>query len=153
MPKLSPEEPIPPEASDRLLRRLLKKSTVSKADVAALRASELGLGVRSVAEAEMLFAIERKRSEKCREWGDLLVEFVADFAIWGERPTGTLSESRALWLSDQVGELPSPACLALLIAVIDDAQDLPAWFVPAVRVRASKVFGAGRERTALQQAA
>ncbi|MBE7220778.1 MAG: hypothetical protein INR64_20105 [Caulobacteraceae bacterium] len=123
------------------LAALAGKRRITKDDVAALRASDLAMGLRDRAEAELMFAIERSRTETCRAWGDLLVELVTDFVVWDQRPSGTLTEDTAYWLSDQVGECPTPACLALLVAVTDEAADLPAWFLPAVRLRASKAFG------------
>ena len=123
------------------LAALVGKRRITKEDVTALRASDLATGLRDRAEAELMFAIERGRTETCRAWGDLLVELVTDFVVWDQRPSGTLTEEAASWLSDQVGECPTPACLALLVAVTDEAADLPAWFLPAVRLRASKAFG------------
>ena len=134
------------------LTGLLGKRHVTKDDVAALRGSDMALGLRSRAEAEMMFAIERGRGEKCRAWGEFLVETLTDFVVWDQRPSGTLTEETALWLADQVDETPTPACLALLVAVTDEAEVVPAWFVPAVRLRASKVFGQ-KSREALQDAA
>ena len=121
------------------LMRLLGKRQVTPAHVAALRASELGLGVRTVAQAEAMFTLERDVAT-CRAWGDFLVETMLDYLVWDERPAGCLSEARARWLCDQVGESPSPACMALLIAVLDEAADVPAWFPQAVQVRARMVF-------------
>lgn len=123
------------------LASLVGKRRITKDDVAALRASDLAMGLRDRSEAELLIAIEQGRSEKCRAWGDLLVELLTDFVVWDQRPSGTLTEDTAAWLSDQVGECPTPACLALLVAVTDEAEVLPAWFLPAVRLRASKAFG------------
>lgn len=125
------------------LADLVGKRRITKDDVAALRASDLAVGLRDRAEAELIFAIEHGRAETCRAWGDLLVELLTDFVVWDQRPSGTLTEDTATWLSDQVGDTPTPACLALLVAVADEAEDIPAWFLPAVRLRASKAFGRG----------
>ncbi|MBE7220014.1 MAG: hypothetical protein INR64_16210 [Caulobacteraceae bacterium] len=140
-------------APESPLAALVGKRRITKDDVAALRASDLVMGLRDRAEAELIFAIERGRGEKCRAWGDLLVELVTDFVVWDQRPSGTLTEETAAWLSDQVGEVPSPACLALLVAVTDEAEDIPAWFLPAVRLRASKAFGRRADETTRDAAA
>ena len=137
---------------DGPLAALVGKRSITREDVALLRSSDVAFGIRSRAEAEMMFAIERQRGDRCRAWGEFLVEALTDFAVWDQRPSGVLTEEAALWLSDQVGEKPTPACLALLVAVLDEVETVPAWFVPAVRVRATKVFGR-RAREALQHAA
>ena len=122
-----------------VLARLLNKRKVTAADVAALRASELGVGVRTAAEAETLFAIDHGAAT-CREWGEFLIETMLDFLIWDDRPVGRLTESRARWLCAHAGERPTPACMALLIAILDDGADVPTWFPQAVQVRARNVF-------------
>ncbi|MDX7952276.1 hypothetical protein P7D22_13945 [Lichenihabitans sp. Uapishka_5] len=152
MAKLSPKSVLRDTFPASPLDAVLGKRKITKEDVAALRRSDLGLGLRSRAEAEAMLAIERGRGEKCRAWGDLLVELLSDFVVWDQRPSGILTEDTATWLSDQVGETPTPACLALLMAVMDDAETVPAWFVPAVRLRASKVFGRQAIETLRQDA-
>lgn len=152
MAKLS-REPAPRDTlPESPLAALLGKRHITRDDVTALRTSDVALGLRSRAEAEMMFAIDRSRGEKCRAWGEFLVEALTDFVVWDQRPIGVLTEDMALWLSDQVGETPTPAGLALLVAITDEAEVVPAWFVSAIRIRASKVFGR-RTREALRQAA
>ena len=152
MARLSRKPDLHDVLAESPLTALVGKRHITRDDVAALRGTDVGFGIRSMAEAEIMFAIERGRGEKCRAWGDFLVEALIDFVVWDQRPSGVLSEDAAVWLSDQVGETPTPACLALLVAILDEVETVPDWFVPAVRLRATKVFGR-RAREALQHAA
>lgn len=152
MARLSGHPDLHDVLAESPLTALVGKRHITREDVAALRGTDVAFGLRSAAEAEMVFAIERQRGDKCRAWGEFLVEALTDYVVWDQRPSGVLTEDAALWLSDKVGETPTPACLALLVAILDEVETVPAWFVPAVRLRATKVFGR-RAREALQQAA
>lgn len=122
------------------LTRLRRKRRITSADVATLRGTELGLGVRTFAEAEAIMALDRYDAPKCREWGDFLVETMLDYLVWDERPAGRLTETRARWLCDRIAERPSPACMALLVAILDEAAEVPAWFPPTVQRHARNLF-------------
>ena len=128
-----------------LLQRLRGNSRISPAQVAVLWASELGVGLRSLAEAEALFAVERGTADTCRAWGDFFVETLLDFLIWDESPSGHLTEMRADWLCREVGDRPTAACMALLVAIVDDASSVPDWFPDAVTARARAMFGPRNE--------
>ncbi len=141
MSKLSRKSGLRDTSTASPLAALIGRRKITKTDVASLRASEIGLGLRSRTEAEMMFAIERSSAEKCRGWSEFMVEVLTDFVVWDQRPSGTLTEETALWLSDQVGEVPTPASLALLVAILDEAETIPPWLTSAVRLRASKLFG------------
>jgi hypothetical protein len=127
--------------STSVLTALSTRSSITASDVAALRRTELSSGIGAQADAELMIAIERGRAAKCREWGDLLVESLVDYIVWAERPTGVLTDDQAAWLCEHLGETPSPASLAVLIAVLEEAGTVPHWFGAAVRLRASRVFG------------
>lgn len=130
-----------PHVTGDPLIALRAKTIIDKSDVAALRDGELAFGLVALEQAEAMLAFEMSAARKCREWGDLLVESLVDFVVWGERPTGVLTDRQATWLCAQIGDAPTPACLALLIAVLEEATTIPNWFASAVRMRASKAFG------------
>lgn len=127
-----------------LLADLLRRRRITPAHVARLRASEAGFGLRSLADAETMLAIERNGGTKCREWGDFFVEAMLDFLVWDEHPAGRLTADRATWLGDQVGDRPTPACMALLVGILDEAHEVPSGFHEAVRLRAARVFPRGQ---------
>lgn len=127
-----------------ILAALAGKAAINREDVTTLRRSAVSATLMSRADAEAMFAIERHASRKCREWGDFLIEAVLDYAVWSERPTGIVTNETAAWLMAQVGPAPTPACLALLVAVMEEAIAVPPGFAQAVRDRARRVFaGAG----------
>ena len=88
------------------------------------------------AEVESLFDLERTSLSRCEAWTDFFVQAVTDHVVWGDRPTGRLDERQADWLMAQVDATRTPASFAVLINVLDEAQQVPSWFPGAVRARA-----------------
>lgn len=110
-------------------------SEMTLRDTAEIRAC-FPAGLRSFRDAEALFSIEQSVPAKDQSWSELFVELVVDFVVWGERPTGVLTNDGAAWLLAQFDQKPTLAGVATLIAVLDDAHDVPSWFKSAVHERA-----------------
>lgn len=89
------------------------------------------------AEAEALFDLERAGLARGEAWASFFIGAVTDHVVWGARPTGRLDAAQAGWLLAQADAARTPASFALLVNVLDEAQDVPASFAAAVRARAA----------------
>ena len=87
-------------------------------------------------EAASLFDLERAALTRTDAWTAFFVQAVTDYVVWGARPTGRLSEEQAEWLIARVDETRTPASFAILVNVLDETRQVPAWFEGAVRARA-----------------
>ena len=87
-------------------------------------------------EATSLFDLERAALTRSDAWTAFFVQAVTDYVVWGARPTGRLSEEQAEWLIARVDETRTPASFAILVNVLDETSQIPAWFEAAVRARA-----------------
>ena len=132
----------------QLARRPLKVSDVTK-----LRDAYESRGIATLGELEIAFAIETHAADRCRPWSDLFVSLATDFLVWGDRPTGVLTDENARWLLGKVDASHTGAGLFLLINVLDEAKTVPDWYADAVRTRALAVFGATGRGASSRQAA
>lgn len=112
------------------------RSQMSRQDVASLHRHLFAEGSIDRAEAEALFDLERAALTRCDAWTSFFIQAVTDHVVWGERPTGRLDEGQADWLMAQVDAARTPAAFAVLVNVLDEAQEVPSWFPGAVRARA-----------------
>ncbi len=87
-------------------------------------------------EAAALFDLERAALTRSDAWTAFFVQAVTDHVVWGARPTGRLSDEQAEWLIASVDETRTPASFAILVNVLDETKQVPAWFEGAVRARA-----------------
>ncbi len=83
-----------------------------------------------------MFDLERAALTRSDAWTAFFVQAVTDYVVWGARPTGRLSEEQAEWLIARVDETRTPASFAILVNVLDETTQVPAWFEAAVRARA-----------------
>ena len=107
-------------------------------DVARLRREVFADGSVSRDEADALFALEASDARKCAEWTSFFVEAITNHVVWEMRPTGVVNESqgeRSIARADAAGSLNA---LALLVNVLSEAHRAPAWFLAAVRARATR---------------
>ncbi len=119
------------------LAGLIARSTVSRTDVTSLNRHLCAEGSLDRDDAEALFDLERAALSRCEAWTTFFIAVVTDHVIWSSRPTGRLDEAQAAWLIDRVDETRTPASFAILVNVLDEAQQVPAWFEGAVRARAA----------------
>ncbi len=118
------------------LAGLTAKAAVSRGDVVSLNQYLFVEGSLDRDEAEALFDLERAALTRHEAWTTFFIEAVTDHVVWSSRPTGRLDEAQAAWLIDRVDEARTPASFAILVNVLDEAQQVPAWFSGAVRARA-----------------
>ena len=132
----------------QLAGRPLKVSDVTK-----LRDAFESQGLTTRGELDIAFAIETRAADRCRPWSDLFVSLATDFLVWGDRPTGVLTDENARWLLGRVDASHTSAGLFLLINVLDEAPTVPDWYADAVRTRALAVFSTTSRGTSPRQAA
>jgi hypothetical protein len=108
----------------------------ASASLASLQGHLFAEGSIDRAEAEALFDLERAALSRCDAWTSFFIQAVTDHVVWGERPTGRLSDDQADWLIAQVDIARTPGAFAVLVNVLDEAQTVPSWFPGAVRARA-----------------
>lgn len=101
--------------------------------------------------ADALFAVERRDVPACAEWRDFFIESIVDHLLWQVRPSGVLNGEKAEWLLAQADRTQTLSAFAILVAVLEDAHSVPAWFAAAVRGRAQKGWP-GLEEAALAAA-
>jgi predicted anti-sigma-YlaC factor YlaD len=85
----------------------------------------------SAVEAEALFDIERARRAPHREWSDLFVEALSDYALNQVAPAGYLSEDNSAWIEAQIKRRKEPSMdgdLALVAQLIEQAREVPPSF-------------------------
>lgn len=119
------------------LAGVMARPAVSRADVVSLNQHLFVEGPLDRDEAEALFDLERAALTQHEAWTTFFIATVTDHVVWSSRPTGRLDEAQAVWLIDRVDEARTPASFAILVNVLDEAQQVPAWFPGAVRARAA----------------
>lgn len=90
---------------------------ITEADVRRLMRNVLPDGIASRDEADMLIALERAVPQIDPSFGDFLIKAVVDFAVWGERPTGTIDHGTAAWLAGSLAGRTGPTPVGARIAV------------------------------------
>ena len=78
--------------------RVLRTKRMDKGDRTTLERVIFSDGIRSRLEAEVLLQLARAVKPIDPAWADFVVASIVDFAVWGERPTGTIDQDTANWL-------------------------------------------------------
>lgn len=108
---------------------LLAAGTITKADVARLRADVFKDGIVSRDEAELMFALNDGCKHNDPAWMPFFVEGLTDYLIWRTEPHGHVSEEDARFLIERIrkdGRIDARAEFELLVNVIDRASSCPA---------------------------
>jgi hypothetical protein len=113
------------------------RAEITPQDVAELRARLSGDAWIGQAEAEVLFAMERTATRKCREWTSFFVEAITDHVVWQARPTGVVNAAQADWLFQHVIAANTLNGYAALVNVLAEADRVPTWLAPALRSQAA----------------
>ncbi len=95
----------------------LSAGAVTAGDLRRLMRDLLPDGFASRDQVDMLIALERAVPRIDPGFGDFLVQAVVDFAVWGERPTGTIDRDTAAWLAGSLAGRTGPTPLAARIAI------------------------------------
>ena len=80
--------------------KIATRNRITFADVRRLQRDILPDGVVDREQAELLLGVDRTVARADKAWADWLVVTIVDFAVWGERPTGTVEGEPARWLGE-----------------------------------------------------
>jgi hypothetical protein len=80
------------------INTVLASNRITFGDVRRLNRSILPDGPMERPEVEALLTLDATIARSDASWSDWLVQAVVDFAVWGERPTGTVEGEAARWL-------------------------------------------------------
>ena len=76
------------------------KNRITFGDVRRLQRTILPNGVFDRQQAELLLDLDRNVGRADGAWAEWLVAAIVDFAVWAERPTGSVEGEAALWLGE-----------------------------------------------------
>lgn len=96
--------------------RVAKAGHVSADDVRELSTVIVPDGFLVRDDADLLLALDRTVSSD-ESFADFLVAAVVDFAVWGERPTGTIDRDTASWLAASIAGRSGPTKTGARIAM------------------------------------
>ncbi len=111
-----------------LVDRLLESGRIEDDDVLALRRAVFPDGVVSISEAEAVFDLDQRCTEKCESWAHFYVEALTDFFVWQAEPRRYVSEEAARYLLNHIlrdGAVDGLTELELLINVAHWAHSCP----------------------------
>lgn len=101
---------------------------ITSDEILSLRREGWADGRISPAEADALFELNDRLTERTPEWVDFFVEAIVDFVLSGGVPRGFVSDEQAEWLIariDRNGQVETMAELDLLAHLFDKAELLP----------------------------
>jgi hypothetical protein len=75
------------------------RNRITYGDVQRLKRDVLPEGIESREEAELLLDLDRGIDRIDGSWTSWLVAMFVDFVVWGERPTGVVTDDTAEWLA------------------------------------------------------
>ena len=106
--------------------KLREKNRITFADSQRLQRDILPDGISSRDEAEILIGLDRAIARAYAGWSRFLVVALVDFVVWGDRPTGIVTEDTARWLAAALtgaSGTPSPRSARLIAREIaEEAQ-------------------------------
>ena len=111
---------------------MIGKGRVAATDVTRLSNDLCPMGLMTLDEAGALFRVEREVLDKHPSWAPAFTTLVCDCLVWGDRPTGVLSDERAEWILKLAVRTRTQAAEDLLRLIASEAAQAPAWFIKAV---------------------
>lgn len=135
-----------------LAQQAAADGVITPEEILSLRRAGWGDGRILPEEAEAIFIINDRVSEKSPEWSDFFVEALGEFVVNGTEPRGYVDESQAVWLIERVdhnGACDSMTELELLVRVIEKALNVPQGLKDYVLTQVEKAVlsGEGPTRT------
>ena len=88
--------------------KIAARNRITFGDVRRLQRDILPDGVMSREEADLLLGLDAQVARADGAWADWLVAAIVDFAVWGERPTGTVEGEAARWITDALTRSGAP---------------------------------------------
>lgn len=107
---------------------ILAAGSISRDDVARLRAEVFCDGIVSRTEAERMFDLNDRCTHNDPAWIPFFVEGLTDHLVWRTEPRGHVSPDDARFLIERIGKdgrIDSRAEFELLVTVIDRAESCP----------------------------
>ena len=107
---------------------ILAVGSISRDDVARLRAEVFRDGIVSRDEAEQMFDLNDRCTHNDPAWIAFFVESLTDHLVWRTEPHGHVSDENARFLIERIrkdGRIDSRAEFELLVTVIDRAETCP----------------------------
>jgi hypothetical protein len=87
-----------PTSLQDFINTVTATNRITFGDVRRLNRTVLPDGPMEREEVEALLSLDAAIARSDQTWSDWLVQAVVDFAVWGERPTGTVEGEAAHWL-------------------------------------------------------
>lgn len=133
---------------------ILRRGSLTDADVKSLRAAFFNDGEIQPEEAETLFAINDACAVQHPDWVDFFVEAITDFIVNQAIPEGYVTADNAAWLISKIekdGKVQTKTELDLILNVLDQARWSPASLVSFAleQVKHAVVSGEGPLRNGL----
>ncbi len=95
-------------------------------DLRQIQRDLLADGIESRRQAEILIALDRAVPQAEGDFSEYLIDAMAAFLVWGERPTGRVMPEAAEWLVACLGEGGMTRTgLAILAEIAAEAQEIP----------------------------
>ena len=108
------------------IESVIDNKYISDEDVKKLQRDIMEDGVMIRVEAEALLALDRTLDAH-ESWGPALTALVVDFVVWGQRPTGVVTNDDAMWLTTalDVGG-PTETAMNIAYGILDETQRVDA---------------------------
>jgi len=104
--------------------RVMDRHAIDDEDVGILQREILPEMVLSRDVIDVLIALDRAVADKSPLFGDVLLAFCVDFAVWESRPTGRIDRDKAHWLVTTLaaGEGPTPLAQKIAFEIVREAE-------------------------------
>ncbi len=110
---------------DLFAATLIEAARIRSGDVKRLQRDILPDGISSRAEAELLLRLDQSVRRADPAFSAWLVAAMADFVVWGSRPTGVVTAEATRWLAAALDAADlTETALHIAYAVVEEAHDL-----------------------------
>lgn len=111
-----------------IAEQALADGAICAEDVLALRRAGWADGMIDPQQAEIIFGLNHRLQDPCREWVDFFVEAIGEYVVNRLEPRGYVSEGNAEWLIARIehdGHLHSLTELEVLVHIFEKALSVP----------------------------
>ena len=110
------------------IEAILKRGSITEADVAGLRRAYNEHGALTGEEADTLLIVNDVCVLQDSAWTDIFVEILSDYVVNQMQPEGYLTQANSIWLVSRIstdGRVGGRSELELLLAVVEKARWVP----------------------------